>query len=246
MNKVIIISGAGISAESGLETYRDDNGIWKQYDINEVLTKGCEFNPKSIEFLNECRKKFKNSQPNTIHLELAKLEKTYGSNRVILYTQNIDDLFEKANCEKVFHVHGKLSELKCVNCKQIIDIGEELLTDQKCIKFISDKVCKTGAFIKCDTPYRTNVVMFGESGYFYKSMYGEIFDLTSDDILLVIGTSCTVLKVDEFALYTKCYKILCNKEEIKTINTKQYDNIFYGDGTKNINTIIDIIKSKLK
>jgi NAD-dependent deacetylase len=105
MKRVIVLTGAGISAESGLKTFRDSDGLWEGYDIEEVATpEAWERNPALVQqFYNERRKNVLEAQPNAAHLALAKLEEKYD---VTIITQNIDDLHERAGSSKVVHLHG--------------------------------------------------------------------------------------------------------------------------------------------
>jgi NAD-dependent deacetylase len=231
MNKLLILSGSGISQESGLQTYHDTGGIWHKYNVDQVLVAGKQHTVDSINFLNEMRALYKNSEPNLIHKTFAKIKQSYGD-RVLMYTQNVDNLLEKANCPTVLHLHGQLAELKCESCNDIINIGYNLYNYQKCPK--------------CDLPYRTNIVMFGEPGYYYKSLAYDISELTKDDIVIVIGTSCSVIDIDTMISDKHCTKILCNKEKHDNINETQYDYVFYGNGTSNIDEINTIVNTLLK
>jgi NAD-dependent deacetylase len=106
--KVVVLTGAGISAESGLKTFRDADGLWEGYDVMEVATpEAWQRNPELVQrFYNERRKQVLKAQPNAAHFGLAQLEKDYD---VEIITQNIDDLHERAGSSKVTHLHGVIT-----------------------------------------------------------------------------------------------------------------------------------------
>jgi len=107
MEKIVVFSGAGISAESGLKTFRDSDGLWENYNIEDVATPGAwKKNPKLVlDFYNMRRKQVIESLPNKSHYTLVDLEKTYN---VEIITQNIDDLHERAGSSKILHLHGEI------------------------------------------------------------------------------------------------------------------------------------------
>src|SRR5437763_638180 len=105
--KIVVLTGAGISAESGIPTFRDSGGLWEGYDVNEVATpEGWEKNRELVlRFYNERRRNIRSVKPNAAHLALAKLEKKYN---VVIITQNIDDLHERAGSTHIIHLHGEI------------------------------------------------------------------------------------------------------------------------------------------
>jgi NAD-dependent deacetylase len=111
MKKLVVLTGAGISAESGLKTFRDSDGLWEGYDINEVATATAwKRNPALVqEFYNMRRKGVKEAQPNAAHLALAELENDFD---VHIITQNIDDLHERAGSTKIIHLHGEILKMR--------------------------------------------------------------------------------------------------------------------------------------
>lgn len=114
MAKVVILSGAGISAESGISTFRASDGLWNNHKIEEICIAGCmSFNRvKTVAFYDDLRTSLKAKLPNKAHVEIAKLTCKYP-NDISVITQNIDDLFEKADCKNLIHLHGFLPELYC-------------------------------------------------------------------------------------------------------------------------------------
>jgi NAD-dependent deacetylase len=174
-NKVVVLTGAGVSAESGLKTFRDSNGLWNNYPVSEVATpEAWERDPKFVlDFYNERRKEAANSQPNKAHLSIAELEKKY---EVVVITQNVDDLHERAGSSTVIHVHGELSKARSTSDSELIyNIG-------------SDDI-KLGDLCEAGSQLRPHIVWFGESI--------ENYDVSVQHIkaaarVLVIGTSLTV------------------------------------------------------
>ena len=120
--KIVVLSGAGLSAESGIETFRDKDGLWENHPVDEVATMdGFTANPMLVhKFYNERRRQLQKVKPNAAHYALAELE---GCPEVELFhvTQNIDDLCERAGCENVVHMHGELLKCRCLMCAQVVD-----------------------------------------------------------------------------------------------------------------------------
>mgnify|MGYP000187338856 CR=1 FL=1 len=124
--KILFFSGAGLSADSGLSTFRDANGLWDRYNIDEV----CNFitwrqNYELVhEFYNARRLQYKDAKPNKMHEMIADIQKMYPESTTII-TQNVDTLLEKAGCKDVMHVHGRIDYIHCVHCFEKIYIEEE-------------------------------------------------------------------------------------------------------------------------
>lgn len=122
-NKVVVLTGAGVSAESGIQTFRDANGLWNEYSIEDVATpKAWERNSESVlGFYNERRKEVSEVMPNSAHEAIVALEKKY---EVVVITQNIDDLHERAGSSNVIHVHGVITKARSsFDDTLIYDIG---------------------------------------------------------------------------------------------------------------------------
>jgi NAD-dependent deacetylase len=134
-NQIVIFSGAGISAESGLATFRDMDGLWNQYKIEDVATPSAwESNPEIVlKFYNERRRQATSAQPNAAHLAIAELETKY---QVIVITQNIDDLHERAGSSNIIHVHGEITKARSsIDESLIYMIGDrDILIGNKCEK----------------------------------------------------------------------------------------------------------------
>jgi len=173
--RLVILSGAGMSQESGIRTFRDMGGLWEEYDVTEVATpEAWAENPMLVmKFYNDRRKQLYESEPNAGHLGLVDLEKDF---EVQIITQNIDDLHERAGSSSVLHLHGELKKARSsVDESLIYDIdGWELKFGQKCAK---------------GSQLRPHIVWFGEA---VPAMDDAIPIVESADILVVIGTSLNV------------------------------------------------------
>jgi NAD-dependent deacetylase len=232
MAKVVIFSGAGISAESGISTFRDTGGLWEEYKIDEVCSAGClDYNrDKTIEFYDKRRMDIKDKFPNKAHKIIKELQDSYP-NDIKIITQNVDDLFEKAGCKDVLHLHGFLTEIKCQVCNYIEDIGYKNLDDvwENCPM--------------CHNNLRPNIVFFGEQAPKYEDMY---LDMADCEMLVIIGTSGNVINTDMF-LTSKWsnrkikYSILNNLEKSNMINDSLYNKVLY----KKVTIAIDEIKQDI-
>lgn len=174
MKKIVILTGAGVSAESGIKTFRDANGLWEEHDIMEVASpQGWQKNKELVlDFYNKRRKQLKEVQPNPAHIALKKLEEKF---EVQIITQNIDDLHERAGSNNVIHLHGELKKARStVNENLILDWEHDL-----CI----------GDFCKNNSQLRPHVVWFGEP----VPLMEVALKITSRaNILIIIGTSLQV------------------------------------------------------
>ncbi|MFL5788767.1 MAG: SIR2 family NAD-dependent protein deacylase [Flavisolibacter sp.] len=172
--KLIVLTGAGISAESGLKTFRDSDGLWEGYDINEVATATAwKRNPQLVlEFYNMRRKNVREAQPNEAHKILSELQNDFD---VTIITQNIDDLHERAGSEKVVHLHGEIFKMRSERNENLIyPILENIEWGNK---------AEDGAQL------RPHIVWFEEP----VPMIEEAARITrSADIYLVVGTSLVV------------------------------------------------------
>jgi len=130
---IVILTGAGISAESGLGTFRDRDGLWTKYDLNDVATpEGFARNPVLVhDFYNARRQNLIEAVPNAAHAALAGLERGWDGD-FLLVTQNVDDLHERAGSEKVLHMHGELLKVRCGTCGSIAVHRDSLDPDSRC------------------------------------------------------------------------------------------------------------------
>ncbi len=175
MKHLVALTGAGISAESGLKTFRDNDGLWENYNVMEVASYEGWLKNKALvlDFYNQRRRQLKDAKPNKAHIILAELEKYF---QVHVITQNIDNLHEKAGSTRILHLHGELTKARSTkDPNYIIDIGYNDIN-------LGD-TCPKGSQL------RPHVVWFGES----VPAFSQAAELVSKaDIFLVIGTSLVV------------------------------------------------------
>ena len=175
MKNLVVLSGAGISADSGLATFRDSGGLWEGYDINDVATVEAWHRNKEmvLDFYNLRRKQAAEAQPNAAHKAISKLDQEFN---VTVITQNVDDLHERSGSKNILHLHGLLREAKSEkNHDLVVDIGGRKIE-------IGDKA-SDGAQL------RPNVVWFGEA----VPMYEEAIPIVAEaEIFIVVGTSLAV------------------------------------------------------
>lgn len=172
--KLVVLTGAGISAESGLRTFRDSDGLWEGHDIYEVASPlGWEKNPKLVlDFYNLRRHDALNAQPNSAHIGLAKLEEKYD---VRIITQNIDDLHERGGSTRVLHLHGEIVKMRS-------DINETDL-------YPYDKDIQPGDLAPDGGQFRPHVVWFGEA---VTMIEPAVLEIVQADVFVLIGTSLNV------------------------------------------------------
>lgn len=176
--RIVVLTGAGLSAESGLSTFRDADGIWARYDYRDVATpEGFARNPGLVyEFYNQRRRDGMNVKPNAAHVALAKLEREYPGD-VLIVTQNVDGLHEAAGSQNLIHMHGQLAHALCAACDARSPWVEDLLSDLACPS------CALAGSMRPD------VVWFGEIPYEMERI-GEA--LSACDLFISIGTSGNV------------------------------------------------------
>lgn len=185
MKKVVVFSGAGMSAESGISTFRDSNGLWENYDIQEVATPEAWLkNPELVQrFYNERRKNIIQAQPNAAHNMIAQLE-TYQGYQIQVITQNIDDLHERAGSSHVLHLHGNIRFAK--------SSGPNAQFTQTFYPIEGHELQLNRDFCPEGYPLRPHVVWFGEA----VPAYEEAIHLLQDaDIFIVIGSTLSVYPV---------------------------------------------------
>ncbi|HBI9095911.1 TPA: NAD-dependent deacylase, partial [Acinetobacter baumannii] len=199
MTKLVVFSGAGMSAESGISTFRDSNGLWENYDIQQVATpEAWERNPALVQrFYNERRKNILEAQPNEAHQYIAKLQDHYD---VQVITQNIDDLHERAGSQNVLHLHGNIRLAK--------SSGPDAQYTTQFYEVNGWKLDLEQDFCPNGYPLRPHVVWFGEAVPAYEE---AIRLVQSADIFIVIGSTLSVYPVaalvHEIPHYSKAYYI---------------------------------------
>ncbi len=178
---VFLLTGAGVSAESGLGTFRDRDGLWARFDLAEVATpEGFAHDPAKVHAFYDLRRRgLKDARPNAAHFALARLERELEARggSLFLCTQNIDDLHERAGSRRVVHMHGELFKARCTACEAVADAREDLRGHVACPA--------------CGRPrtLRPHVVWFGEIPLEMDRIYEA---LTAADLFVSVGTSGSV------------------------------------------------------
>ena len=174
MKHIVVLTGAGMSAESGIKTFRDADGLWEGHDVMEVATpEGFSKNPELVlDFYNQRRKQLLEVKPNTAHFDLVSLEEKY---KITIVTQNVDDLHERAGSQNVIHLHGELLKVRSTyNASDIQEWKSDLILGNTCSK---------------GHQLRPHIVWFGED---VPMIEKAVNICTTADILLIIGTSMQV------------------------------------------------------
>lgn len=194
--KIVVLTGAGMSVESGLTTFRDAGGLWDNYPVERVAThEGWEANPNYVnDFYNMLRVKYKDVQPNEGHLLLKELEKDYD---VVVVTQNVDALHEAAGSSKVIHLHGEMMKMcssrDVDNPRYWVSLPHEGFGDTG-LEVPHDAKAEDGSLLR---PY---IVFFGEG---VPNMYDAVQEAQTADIFIIIGTSLNVYPAAGLVQYVK-------------------------------------------
>ncbi len=183
MNKthsIVILTGAGISAESGIKTFRASDGLWEEHRIEDVATpEGFARDPALVHrFYNQRRKPLFDGevQANAAHKALAHLEKCFAG-ELMLVTQNIDNLHEQAGSQRVWHMHGEILKMRCQFSEQVFECAQELSTEMRC------PCCSA------QNSLRPHIVWFGEMPFYMEKIYSA---LSRCDLFVSVGTSGNV------------------------------------------------------
>jgi NAD-dependent deacetylase len=190
---ILILTGAGVSAESGLGTFRDTGGIWEKFDPEALATpEGFNKDPERVlAFYNARRKNLLEATPNRAHQALAELEQAWmmaGRGDFLLVTQNIDDLHEQTGSASLLHMHGELLKTRCQLCGHLFTDREDITVDRPC-----PGCAKAGGL-------RPHVVWFGEMPLGLDQIYAKLSDV---DLFVAIGTSGTVYPAAGFVQEAK-------------------------------------------
>jgi NAD-dependent deacetylase len=219
-DRLFVLTGAGISAESGLATFRGSGGLWNGYRVEEVATpEAWQANPKLVwQFYSMRRRDALAARPNAAHGALAEIEQKLG-NRFYLCTQNVDDLHERSGSRRIHHMHGTLFQSRCVHCN---------------VPFPDKALYETAASLptcpKCGGTVRPHIVWFGEVPLGMEGIYRELDRAT---LLLVIGTSGSVYPAAGFVE-------VANQRNIRTVyvgpeapvNADAFDEVVLGAATE--------------
>jgi NAD-dependent deacetylase len=230
-DRLFVLTGAGISAESGLATFRGSGGLWNGHRVEEVATpEAWQANPELVwRFYSQRRRDALAAQPNAAHKALAKIEQTLAKTNpenFYLCTQNVDDLHERAGSQRIHHMHGSLFQSRCVRCNQPFP-DQSFYEDPQRLP-----TCK-----QCGKPIRPHIVWFGEIPLDMDAIYRELDRAT---VLLVVGTSGSVYPAAGFVH-------IANQRRIRTIyvgpeeplNTHAFDEVILSTATEALPKLIE-------
>ena len=190
-NRILILTGAGISAESGLATFRSENGLWNKHRIEDVATIEAYYRNQDYvhDFYNNMKPELWNTKPNNAHLAITKLQQEYPA-EVNIITQNIDTLHEKAKSKNIYHIHGQINQAVCMNCGHVLETWSDVTSETQCVN------CTTIGMMK------PNIVFFGEN-LLYMDAVEKL--LRTSDLFISIGTSGQVFPAASFVQTAKYY-----------------------------------------
>lgn len=229
---IVVLTGAGISKESGIDTFRDKDGLWNKVNLEEVATLDAWHRDKKkvLDFYNETRKTFRgaNIRPNAAHSALARLEQKYDG-EVTIVTQNIDPLHEMAGSRKVLHMHGRDGEIRCMKCGTVSESDIDLTPESVCV------VCKSVGEL------RPNIVWFGEMPM-HMDEIGEA--LGRCGLFLSIGTSGEVYPAAGFVLQVRRRRPRARTVELNlepSGNQSLFHEHIYGPATRIVPAYVERI-----
>jgi NAD-dependent deacetylase len=190
-DRVFVLTGAGISAESGLPTFRASDGLWAGHRVEDVCTpEALEGNPELVwQFYSERREQGAKAKPNPAHMALAELEAKLGD-RFFLCTQNVDDLHERAGSTRLLHMHGELAKSRCED-----ECGQPAVEDRRVYKDLSEV-----GHCSCGARLRPHIVFFGEIPLEMDQIQRQIARAT---LMLVVGTSGSVYPAANFVQWAR-------------------------------------------
>ncbi|WP_461534843.1 Sir2 family NAD+-dependent deacetylase [Spongorhabdus nitratireducens] len=216
---IVVLTGAGISAESGIQTFRASDGLWENHPVEDVATpEGFARNPELVQdFYNQRRQQLAEVQPNRGHQVLADFEAAFDGD-FLLITQNVDDLHERAGSSNLIHMHGELKKARCLDCEHVADHEGDLGINSLCNN------CKSVGLL------RPHIVWFGEMPLEMDLIYDK---LANCDLFVSIGTSGNVYPAAGFfaeARAAGAHTVELNLEPSE--NASQFDEQFYGPATE--------------
>lgn len=222
--KIFVLTGAGISAESGLGTFRDKDGVWTRYDLSEVATpEGFARDPAKVRaFYNARRANLAGAAPNAAHVALARLESELaaGGGELFLCTQNVDDLHEKAGARRVVHMHGELAVTRCHHCQATRPDVQPLAAEAVC------EACGRAGGA------RPHVIWFGETPLFMDAIEDA---LANADLFVSIGTSGSVYPAAGFVAEARAMGIAtCEINLEPSANAYAFDEKVYGPASETV------------
>ena len=230
--KILFLTGAGISAESGISTFRSENGLWNNHRVEDVATIEAYYKNQDYvhEFYNNMRPDLWNSKPNDAHLAITKLQQNYDG-EVYIVTQNIDTLHEKAKSKNIYHIHGQINQIVCMNCGNVHETWGDVNSESICCN------CNVMGTLK------PNIVFFGEYPLYMDKVESL---LRVCDLFISVGTSGVVYPAAGFVQTAKYYgadTIEINLEP--TSNNLYFDKHIMGKAGIELPRLVeDLLKNK--
>jgi NAD-dependent protein deacetylase/lipoamidase len=229
--RIVVLTGAGISAESGLGTFRDKDGLWTKFDLNDVATpQGFARNPVLVhDFYNARRRNLLSAEPNAAHLALAHLEEEYSGD-VCVVTQNVDDLHVRAGSKAVIAMHGQLLKARCSACANVGDWSGDMTLQTACA------ACGSLGTL------RPHVVWFGEMPLHLDEIYAKLMRC---DLFVSIGTSGNVYPASGFvmeALNAGAHTVELNLEPSE--GESLFAETIYGPASRVVPAFVDTLLSR--
>ena len=224
MKHIVILTGAGISAESGVKTFRDHDGLWEGHDVMQVASpEGFKKNPELVlDFYNQRRRQLNTVQPNQAHKDIAKLENDF---KVTIITQNVDDLHERGGSTNVIHLHGELKKIRSTGNPTDIKVWTKDL-------YFGD-TCKKGHQL------RPHIVWFGED----VPLIDTAIDICNTaDILVIIGTSMQVYPAASLMHYVQPHVPIYYIDPKPAISNNSKINVIAKSATKGLKDLLQILK----
>jgi NAD-dependent deacetylase len=225
--KIAVLTGAGISAESGLKTFRDSDGLWEGHDVTQVATpEGFRSNPALVlDFYNQRRRQLNKVKPNTAHILIAELEQNY---EVVVITQNVDDLHERAGSTRVVHLHGELLKVRCTYHKNTI------------LKWQDD--LNLGDLSPKGHQLRPHIVWFGEA---VPMMEKAVLEVETADIIVIVGTSMQVYPAAGLIQYASYNSKIYFVDPNPSISSSERITVFADRATLGVPKVIQQLKTIL-
>ncbi len=231
--KIVILTGAGISAESGIPTFRDPGGLWEKYRLEDVATpEGFRRQPEMVHaFYNQRRRDLLKVKPNPAHYALARLEREYPG-QVLVVTQNVDDLHERAGTKNILHMHGELLKVRCEECGHVFREEGDISVKTACPK--------------CGRPggLRPHVVWFGELPFHLPEIE---MALKQADLFVAIGTSGTVYPAAGFVVIARRSGAYCVELNLEPSAVAEYFHEHrYGPASKVVPLFVEELLKNAK
>ncbi len=226
--RIVILTGAGISAESGIQTFRASDGLWHEHRVEDVASPdGFASDPMLVhQFYNARRSQLLSPEikPNSAHYALASLQKNDDLD-VMIVTQNIDDLHERAGSKTVFHMHGELLKSRCISCGNVAELTEDLSIDSIC------QACGESESL------RPHIVWFGEVP-FYMSVIDQA--IKQADLFIAIGTSGHVYPAAGFVNLANSYNVTSLQMNLEPAqNSKAFDHSIIGLASETVSELVE-------